>query len=75
MSANRTIRVGGPCTCEPGRYIRFAMPKVPGLVSSIISCQDNEGTHRHTIHEHPIPEGADVEVFCPTIAPQTVPAN
>ena len=52
------IYAGGPCTCVPGRYIRFIDPPgVPGLEPKI-ACRGvdspNEDKRYHAIPEHAV---------------------
>lgn len=60
------IRKGGPCTCSPGRYIRFIIP--PGVPDAepVISCRDNEAGEL-TVKEHAIPAGAEIVMHCPEV--------
>lgn len=58
--ANVIIRAGGPCTCARGRYVRFAVPTVPGLTGHI-SCRGVDAA-REDVREHELPPGAQIEV-------------
>lgn len=63
----KIIYNGGPCTCEPGRYIRFITPRVPGCIPAI-HCRDNcagkEGKNKH-----PIPKDAVIALRVPDPLP------
>lgn len=57
------VRAGGPCTCRPGRYIRFVIPPgVPGC-EAVISCRSNDGTGDTSKLEHAIPAGAEIQIL------------
>lgn len=60
------VYAGGPCTCKPGRYVRFVIPAVPGC-EGVISCQQEGETRRATIIEHAIPVGVEIAIRCPQI--------
>lgn len=58
------IRAGGPCTCKPGRYVRFVIPPgVPGC-DAVISCREVDA-ERDTVREHSIPAGTEIQIRCP----------
>lgn len=66
MSA-KTIKPGDPCTCKPGRYVRFVVPRgVPGL-AAIISCRPNDSVRSDEIREHALPDGVDVLIHVPDL--------
>jgi hypothetical protein len=53
----KIISVGCPCTCRPGRYVRFFIPPgVPGC-EPVISCRGVESA-REDVQVHEIPRGA-----------------
>jgi hypothetical protein len=64
MYGSHALRNGGPCCCQPGRYVRFTLPAVPGIPTAIVSCRENDDNSRHTIREHAIPPDAHIEVRC-----------
>ncbi len=66
MFASRPVYAGGPCTCAPNRYVRFAVIATLGC-EGVISCRSNDGTGKDSLREHPIPATAHVEVRCPDI--------
>lgn len=66
MVNHTPIYVSGPCTCKPGRYIRFIDPPgIPGLTPRI-HCRDSfEG--RGFTATHPIPRGCAVWARVPSL--------
>lgn len=66
------LRAGDPCTCEPGRYVRYVLPDVPGLRARIF-CRDNEAGTLGT-RDHPPPdEGIEVEMRLPSLDNKSKP--
>jgi hypothetical protein len=57
---NMIVRAGGPCPCQQGRYVRFVIPRVPGL-EGVISCRGVESP-KDDVREHRIPSGAELQV-------------
>lgn len=65
------IRKGGPCSCKPGRYVRFFIPPgVPGC-TPVISCREVGAASDKDVHErdrvayHGVPEDAELQVRVP----------
>ena len=57
------VRVGGPCPCHEGCYVRFVIPTgVPGC-RSIISCRPTDSVRSDDIREHAIPAGSEVQIL------------
>lgn len=64
--APHAIRAGGPCTCNVGRTVRFAIPPVPGLPRGEVSCREQGSAEWRAVRHHDLPEvGAVVEVMVP----------
>lgn len=61
------VFAGSPCTCAPGRYVRFAIPKVPGIHTAIVSCRAIDETGPQSVHEHPLPVNTYIAVRIPSI--------
>jgi hypothetical protein len=60
------VYAGGPCTCRPGRYIRFVIPRgVPGC-EAVISCRANDAANDFRA-EHPLPIGAEYVLRVPSL--------
>lgn len=63
---------GAPCTCHPGRYIRFIIPPgVPGC-RAVISCRNDNDLNGPTtgpksLLEHALPPDVEVLVHVPGI--------
>lgn len=55
------LHPGMPCTCKPGRYVRFIVQAVPGC-AGVVSCRDSELTGKASLSEHPIPALAEVMI-------------
>lgn len=60
------LYAGGPCSCRPGRYVRFIIPAVPGCVAAV-HCRDLEAA-REGLATHAIPAGAVVALHMPRIS-------
>jgi hypothetical protein len=61
--ASAILAPGAPCSCRAGRYVRYVVPTVPGLVG-FVSCRDSEAP-RGEVREHGIPDGALIAIFTP----------
>lgn len=68
MYGSHPLRNGGPCCCEPGRYVRYTLPAVPGIPEAIVSCRAYDETGPHSLRMHAIPPDAHIEVRCPNVA-------
>lgn len=58
MTRNLEIKdlvLGGPCSCAPGRVVRWAIPPMPGLPAGEVSCRIglDIGIHATAQHEFP----------------------
>lgn len=65
LSSPKIVYAGGPCTCRPGRYVRYFIPRVPGLKATIF-CRQNDADKEH-LAEHPVPAGAVLAVCVPEL--------
>lgn len=65
MAAVPVIRAGRPCTCSPGRVVRFAIPSVPGIPDGEVSCRPEDSAEWKAVRHHALPAGAHVEVRVP----------
>lgn len=59
------IYAGGPCTCRPGRYVRYFVPAVPGCEATVF-CRDVEAGKEGKA-QHPPPAGAMLAMRVPEI--------
>lgn len=57
----QTICAGGPCSCSPGRVVRWAVPRVPGLLGEV-SCRSIGETRWADVRHHELPRNTDVVV-------------
>jgi len=65
----RLLYPGAPCTCRPGRYVRFVDPPgVPGLEPAI-HCRA-VGAPEAERRTHDIPPDAVVLIHVPTVDPR-----
>lgn len=62
----RIVVAGGPCTCRPGRYVRYFVPRVPGLRATIY-CRE-VGAGKEQRDSHPVPSDAMLFVHVPGAA-------
>ena len=65
------LHAGGPCSCAPGRYVRWIDPRgVPGLEPAV-HCRgyDSPADDRRT---HSLPSHVAVLVRCPDLDPARV---
>lgn len=67
MGSAPIVYPGGPCTCAVGRYVRYAIPPIPGIPSGAISCRDNERTGDLSVRRHEPPAGAVFALRVPEV--------
>jgi hypothetical protein len=63
----KLIAPGVPCTCREGRFVRYAVPTVPGL-RGFISCRPYESTRYDDVREHDLPREAVIALHVPGVA-------
>lgn len=59
------LAVGSPCSCAPGRYVRYVVPAVPGLRATV-SCRSHSSTEWRDVRHHAPPAGTMMAVFTPS---------
>jgi hypothetical protein len=51
----------------PGRYVRYAIPAVPGIGAAFVSCRAVDDIGQHSLREHEIPNDAHIEIRIPGV--------
>jgi hypothetical protein len=59
------VYAGGPCTCRPDRYVRYFVPRVPGLQATIF-CRANDAP-KEGLAQHPVPPDAMLVMHAPSL--------
>lgn len=52
------IAAGAPCTCKPGRVVRFVVPPVPGVPTGEVSCRPADSARHAEVRYHAPAAGA-----------------
>lgn len=64
----KLIARGSTCTCSPDRYVRHAIPPVPGIPLGEVSCRPHDSAKHADVRYHALAPGWTVAVQIPVLA-------